>query len=84
MAEIKGSQKTRVTFSETVRVNLGEYEHRDSFVACSSDVEEGETEAEALKRVTLIVKKKSNLEEKKLRRHAHKFVDFDTKEKLRE
>lgn len=83
MSKDKITQKNRLTYSETVRVNLGDYEHRDVFISFSTDVEENETNSDAYKRVRNFVQKKSNFEEKKLRNHAHKFADFDTKEKLR-
>lgn len=72
----------RLTYSETVRVNIGDYEHRDIFVSFGTNVEKGESIDDAYKRARDIVRKKLSAREKKIRTLSQEYVDFDTKAKL--
>jgi len=79
-------QPETLTYSEAVKVNIGDYESRDFFVCYGSvkvDIKDGETFDQAYKRARNKVRKKINSEEKKARIQSRQFVDFDTKAKLR-
>lgn len=72
----------RITYSETVRVNIGDYEHRDMFMSYNTVQEPGESIDGHFKRAQLFVRKKLLAREKKIRLQSQEFVDFDTKAKL--
>ena len=86
MKKDKGVDATpdRVTYSESIKVNIGDYESRDFFVSVSSDVQEGETVKDAIIRVKKQVQPQVNLIEKKTRLQSKGNVDFDTMAKLRD
>lgn len=75
-------QPDRIVCSESVRVNIGDYEHKEFFVSLASDFGEGETFDEAYARVATQVSRKVRAREKKCRHKSREFVDFDTKAKL--
>lgn len=75
-------QPDRIVVSESTRVNIGDYEHREVFISLASDFQEGETFDEAYARVATQVMKKVRTREKKYRMKSREFVDFDTKAKL--
>ena len=68
----------RVAYSETVKINIGDYEHREVFFSYSSAVREDETTDDAEKRVTRRVRKKLRAYEKKIRIQSREWTDFDT------
>ena len=72
----------RITYSETVRVNIGDYEHRDIFMSYATNRGPKEDRDETFKRAQLFVRKKLFGREKKIRLQSQEFVDFDTKAKL--
>ncbi len=72
----------RVTYSETVRCNIGDYEHRDVFVSLGTNVMDGESNDDAYVRARDFVRKKLSAREKKIRTLSQEYVDFDTKAKL--
>ena len=74
---------TSVTFSESEKVAIGDYESQDVFVSLTDAVQDDETIEEAYKRVKKIVKKQVNKEAKKIRLWSKGWVDFDTKAKIR-
>ncbi|MCH7561976.1 MAG: hypothetical protein IIC67_11560 [Thaumarchaeota archaeon] len=82
---IKGSSEQiieKVVYSETVRINIGDYEHRDSFLSYATTQKDGESLDCALKRAKIFVKKSLYAVEKKIRIQSKEFVDFDTMSKL--
>lgn len=72
----------RITYSETVRCNIGDYEHRDIFMSYGTNKESKEHIDDTFKRAQLFVRKKLFGREKKIRMQSQEFVDFDTKAKL--
>jgi len=78
----EGQLPARITFSETCRVNVGDYEHRDMFLSYSDNVQEGETPTECVVRLKTFVRKKIYAAEKRHRMASREFVDFDTKAKI--
>ena len=71
----------RITVGETLRVNIGDYEHRDSFVSYGANVRKGETPDDAHDRAQKFVLGKLRKREKKIRSSSKEWVDFDTKAK---
>ena len=72
----------RMTYSESSRVNVGDYEHRELFMSYQDNVLEGETPDECFARLKSLVRKKLYAAEKRHRMASREFVDFDTKAKI--
>ena len=72
----------RVSYSEKVKVNIGDYEHREYFFGYSTAIREDETFEDARKRVVLAVRKCLRPKEKKTRKLTQHLIDFDTMAKL--
>ncbi len=79
----KQRQEDRVTYSETVKVNVGNYESKDIFVSFSTDLNPGESVEDALKRARAEVTPRVEALEQRLRKRTRRFVDFDTMAKIR-
>ena len=73
----------RVTFSESVRVNIGDYEHREAFCSVSLNQRDDEALDDAFKRARNFVNGKLKKFEKKTRFASKDHVDFDTMAKLK-
>lgn len=73
----------RLSYSEAVKVNIGDYESRSVHISYSSDVNKGESFDDACKRVTSMVKKKLYASEKKIRESIRDNVDYDVDYKMR-
>lgn len=73
----------RVTYSESVKVNIGDYESRDIFISVSTDVQKKETVDDAILRAKKIVQPQITRVEKRTRIQSKGNVDFDTMSKLR-
>ena len=78
----KLTQPDRVTYSESVKINIGDYESRDVFLSYATDVAEGETVQDAVVRSKNIVIASIKKTESIIRKKSAKFVDFQTKKKL--
>ncbi len=78
----KITQQDRITYSESVRVNIGDYEHRDVFISLSTDVQKNESVDDAVVRAKRIVLEQLRKVETTVRKKSAKFVDFNTKSKL--
>lgn len=72
----------RITYSESVKVNIGDYESREVQLFYGTDFEEGEGFDEALQRARSRVRKTLTTCEKRIRVASQGNVDFDTKSKL--
>ncbi len=73
----------RITFSESVKVNIGDYESRDVFMALSTDVADDESVSDAILRAKKAVRAELYKCEKVLRSEVKSLVDFDTTAKTR-
>jgi len=73
----------RITYSQSIRINIGDYESNDIFVSMSTDIQKGETPDIAYKRIKKFVDKKIIIEDKKIRTSSKTFVDFKTMKKLK-
>lgn len=71
-----------VTFSECVKVNMGDYESRDAFVSCTVELEEGETIVGVGKKVRKMLRKELKVPESKMRRLSEEDVEFETMDRL--
>lgn len=78
----KISQFDRVTWSESVRVNIADYEHKDFHMSYSTEIKDNEKRKDALLRAKKFVQLSLRESEKKLRKQVREFVDFDTMAKL--
>jgi len=74
----------RVVFSQSVKINIGDYETRDVFLSYADNVGEDESPASALKRVKKFVQKRIHESEKTIRFKSRKFTDFDTMAKVKD
>jgi broad specificity phosphatase PhoE len=72
----------RVSYSEKVKINIGDWEHREYFFGYSTAIREEETFEDARKRVVTAVRKCLRPKEKKTRKLTQHFTDFDTMTKL--
>lgn len=77
------SEKARLTYSESARINIADYEHRDIFLSVSDEPIEGETSSECLTKLRRFVQSKLYEQERQIRRESREFVDFQTVAKLR-
>jgi hypothetical protein len=86
MEKTKGTvnQVDRITYGETVKVNIGNYESRDIFISLSTDVESSETVDQAIVRARKIIKPHVVEQERRIRKRMRKFVDFDTMSKVKD
>ena len=72
----------RISYSEGVKVNIGDYESRDVHISISTDVKEGETPKKAIQRAKKEVQGRLKVLEKKIRQTSEDHVDFETMDKL--
>lgn len=72
----------RITYSQSVRVNTGNYEHKDIFISFSTDIKDKETPDKALLRAKKFVQASSKKVERRVRATSEEFVDFNTMRKL--
>jgi len=72
----------RVVYSESAKINTGDFESRDVFYSYSTDVQPDETVDEAYKRCRSTVRQHLANSEKRIRIKSKKDVDFDTMKKL--
>ena len=77
------SENARLTYSESVKINIADYESRDIFLSVSDDPIEGETSSECLTKLRRFVQSKLYEQERQIRRESREFVDFQTISKLR-
>lgn len=75
-------QGNRISYGETVKVNIGDYESRDVHISFSTDVEEDETVDQALVRARSTVRTHVTKYEKRIRLQTEEFVDFNTMAKI--
>jgi len=74
----------RISYSEKVRINIGDYEHREVFFGYSIKIKDDEKLEDAEKRAVIPVRKRVKAFEKRIRRQVKHLVDFDTMAKLGE
>jgi len=72
----------RITYSESVKINIGDYESREVQLFYGTDFEEGEEFTDAVDRARTRVRKAITTFEKRIRISSQGNVDFDTKSKL--
>lgn len=72
-----------VSYSESVQVNIGDYEHRNVHISFKTILNDGEEFEQAKARARNAVKKALYSEEKKMRHSSKNDVDFDTISRLR-
>lgn len=72
----------RVTYGESVKVNIGDYESREVNLFFSTDVKDDEEFDDAIQRARSHVRKTITTCEKRIRVASQGNVDFDTKSKL--
>ena len=80
--EKKMTQVDRITYSESVKINIADYESRDVFLSYSTDVQPKETVEEAVVRAKKIVVEQMGKVEKVIRKKSRTMVEFDTMAKL--
>ena len=80
---MKNTTNDRLLYSESVKVNIGDYESRDVHISYSSDINKDESFDDAYKRVSSMVKKKLYVSEKKIRESIRDNVDYDVDYKMR-
>lgn len=72
----------RISYSEGVKINIGDYESRDVHVSYSTSVKEGENTKKAISRARKTVQEKLMKFERQIRKASQDDVDFETMEKL--
>jgi len=73
----------RVSYSESVKVNIGDYESRDIHISYSSDVGKDEDFNSAFIRVSKKVKKRLEICEYKIRNAVKDNVDYEIDDKMK-
>lgn len=71
-------QPDRVTWSQSVRINIADYEHRDIHISYSTAVRDGELPEKAVARARKKVQSILHKQERKIRLQSKDDVDFDT------
>jgi len=72
----------RISYSEGVKVNIGDYESRDIYYSYSTDVRKDEKPKDAFVRAKKTVQNRLRVGEKKIRQASEKDVDFETMDRL--
>jgi len=80
--KIDNALPPRMTYSESARINVGDYEHRELFLSYQDNVQPGETPDDCFNRLRSFTRKKLYAAEKRHRMATRDFVDFDTKAKI--
>ena len=73
----------RISYSEGVKINIGDYESRDIHISYSSDIQKDETFNKAFLRVSKKVKKCLEACEIKVRKSVNDNVDYDIDDKIK-
>jgi hypothetical protein len=77
-----GDELDRISYSEGVKVQIGDYESRDVHISYSTNVKNKEKVSDALKRAKKTVQMSLRKAEKKIRLSSEDDVDFETLERL--
>lgn len=72
----------RISYSEGIKVNIGDYESRDVHVSYSTDVKSKEKSSDAIKRARKTVQISLRNAERKIRKDSEEEVDFESLERL--
>ena len=75
-------QPDRISYSEGVKVSIGDYEARDVHISYSTTIKEGENAKKAVSRARKVVQDKLKVCERQIRKSAQDDVDFETMERL--
>jgi len=77
-----GDETDRISYSEGVKINIGEYESRDVHISYSTNVSNREKPNDALKRARKTVQTSLMKAERKIRKASEEEVDFESLERL--
>jgi len=72
----------RISYSEGVKINIGDYESRDVHISYSTDVKRKEKPEDTIKRAKKTVQLSLKKAEKKIRKATEDDVEFETLERL--
>lgn len=72
----------RITYSESIKINIGDFENRELVIGLTSDVRDDESFSKALDRVKKTVQKQTTKFERRIRNKTADIVDFDTRAKV--
>lgn len=75
-------EEDRISYSESVKVNIGDYESRDVHISYSTSVRAGEQIEDAFNRASKVVRKRLKVKEKRIRQASEEDVDFETMARL--
>ena len=80
----KSQENDRITYSEGVTVDIGDYEKRNVMISFSTDVRltDGENPKKAMTRAKKTVQKQLKVAEKRIRQNSQESVDHETMERL--
>lgn len=70
------------TFSESVRVNIGDYESRDAFVSCTVELDKGETTKTVGKKIRKKLRDELKVVEKRIRESSDEDVEHESMDRL--
>ena len=79
---MREGQPSRVSYSQSVKINIGDYESKDIFLNYASDLKKGETFNQAVDRIQKIVDARILIMERKIRNQFEDNVEFQTLKKL--
>jgi len=79
---MSGEEQDRISYSEGVKINIGDYESRDVHVSFSTSVKENENPKKAVSRARKVVQEKLMKFERQRRKAHEDAVDFETMKKL--
>jgi len=77
------TEPDRVSWSEGIKINIGDYESYSVNISMSTSIRPDENEVHAMGRAKQFVQKKMRIREKQIRVASRKYVDFDTMAKLK-
>lgn len=75
-------ESDRISYSEGVKVNIGDFENRDVHISYSTSVKKKEKFSDAVKRARKTVQLSLRSAEKRIRESSEEDVDFESIERL--
>lgn len=76
------SDSDRISYSEGVKINIGDYESRDVHISFSTAVKDNEQPQESIQRARSVVREELRKYEKRIRVASQDDVDFESSERL--
>ena len=77
-----GDEQDRISYSEGVKVNIGDYESRDVHISYSTNVRDKEKPTDTFKRAKKVVRQELKITERRIRKKSEDDVDHESSDRL--